>query len=486
MPDITYNTLYRLILQKRVIPIIGFDLYDAAFKAEMRKILETEVGGNSIVNDALSFLALTYNPELYNKIVNAKSETKTGFQIINAMYHSLPTNERETFGSAISAKIIEFKSLANPIPNCIAQLAMIKPFRFYINATFFNSLELAVSKFRVPKSEVDENSNYDVVSYDKMDLKDIPYDNTKSGFSTEYFKKPLIYNWLGTHDKSNGEFVLADVDYIELLVKMITNENNGFLNLKAALKNAYLLFIGCDFPDWILRFFLRFCIDDRMDSKEALGRNYLIERIDDEPSKAFLIGSTGITKYQEPPDKFISKMYANLKELDKNCIETSFSNNKVFISYNHEDTEIAKKINKHLKDQFIDTWFDERLETGDSLSDEITSAIDNSCAFIGIVTGNVDNHVNQAKYFKDEWNYVVDNYNSKSKNPKKIYRIVTDDFQNRKMEDNYLKPLTREYFLGNRDTFSEAENVKAPDFVLSENFIKRLQDLQYKIGLLGI
>ena len=124
MADITYNTLYRLILQKRVIPIIGFDLYDAAFKTEMKEILETEVGGNPTVNDALSFLALTYNQDLYNEIVKKKKGVITGFQVINAMYHSLQTNERDTFGSAISAKIKFFM----PCSFSVVQFSLAMPF----------------------------------------------------------------------------------------------------------------------------------------------------------------------------------------------------------------------------------------------------------------------------------------------------------------------------------------------------------------------
>jgi len=60
---------------------------------------------------------------------------------------------------------------------------------------------------------------------------------------------------------SNGMFgrlsdVLTDADYIELIYDLIQAKQNKCAKLLSYLKEGYLLFLGCNFPDWFFRFFI--------------------------------------------------------------------------------------------------------------------------------------------------------------------------------------------------------------------------------------
>lgn len=465
-PEIELDELCDFIEMNKVIPIIGFDLFNSVFENQ--------------AEDLLSFLVEAYNKDLCDN-VRKNMTVKSGFDLVNGVYHQLSSRQKITFGRAISNKIAGFRKKTDPVPVCFEQLARIKNFRFYINATFFNSLELAVSTFKVPKAKNESDVPYDVVNYHPRELRDIEYNNTEDDFFTTNFKKPTIYNLLGTHDISEGEYVLTDVHYMELLVKMISNEKNRFSNLKAALKGASLLFIGCDFPDWVLRFFLRFCVDAKMDSKEDLEKNYIIEQLTDEPSKAFLIGSYGITKFKLKPDVFIGKLYRALAERKPNNIEKSFYNNHVFISYNHEDKEIAQQINRQLKDSFIDTWFDETLQSGDELDETIKKAIDNGCAFIPVVTNNVNKEVNIKKYYKKEWNYAIG-----SKDLRAVFPVVINDYNGHTLLSDVFTQEVRDSILSDSNIFMKREQVASPAYQLSRHFIDELKQLQYNARISGL
>lgn len=467
--EVSMDDLCSLVEANQVIPIIGFELFNAAF--------ENQVG------DLLDFLMEAYDKDKCTEL-REKFPIRSGFELMNAMYHDLSSKKKVTFGITVSQLITRFRKNTDPVPRCFEQLARIKNFRFYINATFFNSLELAVSTFKVPKTVNEQNKSYDVVNYHPRNLTDIEYDNTQEEFSIINFKKPTIYNLLGTHDVSAGEFVITDVHFMELLVKMISNEKNKFSNLKAALKGAALLFIGCDFPDWVLRFFLRFCVDAKMDSKEDLERNYIIEQLADDPSKAFLIGNYGITKYRLKPDVFIGRLFKSLELRNSNNIEKSFYNNHVFISYNHEDKEIAQKINEQLRDNFVDTWFDENpgaLESGDELNPKIRQAIDDSCAILPIVTNHVNSEVNIKKYYKKEWNYSLQN-----KDLKTIFPVVADNYNGHTIQGDVFTKEVQDFLLTDGNHFAERQVVASPGYLLSQSFVDKLKQLQYNTRISGL
>ncbi|MBO9203510.1 MULTISPECIES: toll/interleukin-1 receptor domain-containing protein [Niastella] len=446
-----FSDLCNLIQTNQVVPIIGFDLFNYSVDSEY--------------NDLLLLVIESYNKPLCDEVRQTRTINNT-YDLINGVYHKLDEKKRRSFCIAFSKKIVELRTNFNLVPECFQQLARIKNFQFYINATIFNSLEAAVSDFKVEKTP--GKKNYDIVNYHPRILQDIEYDNTSGDFSTENFKRPTIYNLLGTHDVAEGEYVLTDVQYMELLVKMISDEGKKFSNLKNALKDAVLLFVGCDFPDWILRFFLRFCVGTKMDKRNDLEKNYIIEQFPDEYSKAFFLGNYGIRKFQVQPDDFIGKLFMELKR--RNCVENRYFNNKVFISYNRQDIEAAVSIYKQLTDNFIETWFDEILNNGDELDPEIQNGIDAACIFLPLVSNNINNKEDIPKYYIKEWNYACEN-----KTPDAIFKVVIEGYNGYTLQNKLFSDKTKDLIINDGETLIGKTGASGPDYTLDKSFILKLK-----------
>lgn len=451
------NSLCVAIESNSVIPIVGFDLYQYSLEEDH--------------TDLLNILHKTYSRAFDEVWDNNKN--KSIFNIMNGIFHRLPSDEKDDFGASLSGRIQEMRANLGFIPKPFEQLAKIKQFRFYVNATFFKLLEIAVNR---NKDLRNEKAKCKIFSYNTLTgNQDIEYDNTISRFSTKNFKEPAIYNWLGTHSLDN-EYVISDVQHIDLLAAMISNKNNQYANLELALKGAKLLFIGCDFPDWILRFFLKFCKGNL--NKAELEKSFIIEQFEDESSKAFFIDNYGIKKFSVKPDEFVDKLFNQLKSRNPDSIEKSLSKNHVFISYNHDDFQIAKQINEQLKNNLIDTWFDETgLMNGDDLDDNIKNAIDNAFAFIPIVTNHANEEPQMRKYYKREWNYAVkpDKYNL-------IFPIRINDYNGNTIFSDVFTKEVKDLLLKDDGSNLSQREVVNPDnnYLFKEDFINKLKKLQYK------
>lgn len=95
------------------------------------------------------------------------------------------------------------------------------------------------------------------------------------------------------------------------------------------------------------------------------------------------------------------------KDLFNNYLESFLERKKllwlrdlrVFLSYSHKDIKKVKEINKYLKNNGINTWFDEdELKGGQVWKKEITKAIKDCFLFVSFLS---ENSVNSRGYFQN-------------------------------------------------------------------------------------
>jgi len=86
---ISIEDLVATIEKGNVIPIIGFDLFNAVFENQP--------------NDLLTFLVEAYDKELCDQ-VRQQIKVENGFDLVNGVYHSLKRPQRNIFGKAISSR----------------------------------------------------------------------------------------------------------------------------------------------------------------------------------------------------------------------------------------------------------------------------------------------------------------------------------------------------------------------------------------------
>lgn len=218
---------------------------------------------------------------------------------------------------------------------------------------------------------------------------------------------PTLYYIFGKAfpDNSDSRFVVTDNDAIETVSKWMGKDApQKFLSY---IRSKRILALGCKFDDWFFRFFwysLHGTIKGLTHGEVAISLDMQSE------------GDCKLKKYFDheriyfQPDArlFMGQMIEKLKQYDvANEIMSKRKENGVFLSYAHEDLEVASRIFFYLQENGIDVWFDERnLEGGDIYDRRIPDAIYKSKVFIPILSAQSQHDLlngNNRFYMDVEW-----------------------------------------------------------------------------------
>lgn len=175
----------------------------------------------------------------------------------------------------INEAIQELTQDESSIPRTIQQLAEIASFRLMVTATPDGMMARCLRK-RCAVHEIIHSPN---LGPDKVN--DLPV-NWRERIGEVY----LLY--LFGKSQRNPVFAIHDEDVLEYAHNMIAHGvPKDFLG---ELQTRNLLFIGCQFPDWLSRFFLRITNKDRL-SRERSKREWLIEQLQPQESLTLFLAS---------------------------------------------------------------------------------------------------------------------------------------------------------------------------------------------------
>lgn len=163
--------------------------------------------------------------------------------------------------------------------------------------------------------------------------------------------------------------------------------------------------------------------------------------------------------------------------MNKN-IESDLFNNCVFISYSHDDQNIADKIFRQFKSKYIDVWLDNnKLRQGDEFTIEIVEAINNSCCFIPIITNSANDQIMTSRYYKKEWNYASQNINMEE-----IYPVRTGDFNDQfpYAAGAFTTETINLLLKDNPEILLRRQQISSPDYILKAEFLDEIKRIQYK------
>ena len=215
-------------------------------------------------------------------------------------------------------------------------------------------------------------------------------------------------------------------------------------NLMQYMQNKTVIAIGCDFEQWVIKFLwyilsnrsgdLSSTIKDNTINLNTSGKVAVNLSLDEEKERIsnFLNGKH--FTFFDDSRKFSGRL--GLEIINQLCnkppVEGSF-----FISYAHEDFDIANNVYRELNDGNQKVWFDKRkLLFGDILDDEILKGIETCNYFVPILTDTViddlkNNRISKRYYYK-EWTKANDEQEKFKKSQRKktpfiVFPIVTGD-----------------------------------------------------------
>jgi hypothetical protein len=369
--DFDFKLLLHEIRNGNVVPIIGTELYvdeaGAPFEAVIAKKLATALEVAQVADGASPRdVALAY----------------------------LMKGDKARLSSLRAAYQAAVKDTVRVPPPALEKLAKITDFHIYVTTALDRMMEEALAKANRPSASVSYSPK-------KFDLK-LP----------DISKVATVCHLLGHVD---DEFPLGDADVIEYLQALLSQTYRP-LRLYDELQSRNLLFMGCGFPDWLSRLFIRTVKDKPFVTSQAESRAQFIadtRAASDSNLKLFLTHYNVQLHPAGPPTLFVDELYS-LWQAEQtqptpdppNPQTPVMTPGAIFLSFSSLDRETVRDIAAALEAAGIDVWFDETdIEKGAEWDPFIEDSLLKATLFVPFVSKNTETLVNTPKYFWKEWKF---------------------------------------------------------------------------------
>lgn len=295
-----------------------------------------------------------------------------------------------------------------PVPPALAALAGIPRFKLFVSLSFDALLAEAIAQAR-------PGARPQAIAYLTNKVNDL--DTAGSP------QRPVVYQLFGSLS-STPDYVICDEDLLEF-VHALQDKQRQPLKLFDELRDKHLLFLGCSFGDWMLRFLLRTTRGMELSQRRQRWDVLADEQSAQDPAlNVFLSSFSADSKLLSmPAAAFVAELARRWHEAHPAPAEPDPAAapaaaaaaggepgvGAVFISYASENVEEARRLAEGLRAARMDVWFDkEQLQAGDRWAGSIQRGIDHCSLFLPVISSHSLSAANRRRYFWGEWN-VADN-----------------------------------------------------------------------------
>jgi hypothetical protein len=311
------------------------------------------------------------------------------------------------------------------VPAPIRQLAEITGFRLFVTLTPDDLLARSLRR-RCAVNEIVHSPKLPT-----SERKDLPNDwSERSG------QVQLLY--LLGKSRSAPMFAIHDEDVLEYAHNVIARGSQVPTAFIGELQQRNLLMIGCDFPDWLSRFFLRATRQNRLGSQAEDRREWLVEQLKPEESlTCFLQSYSKDTEIlaDSAPMEFVAELHRRWMadyRADQVPPVTSAgwsapSQAMFFISYSRlTDLPRAETLYQALLKLGViesEVWFDRQaIEPGQDFRHRILDGIRNCRYFLALLSEQADRR--EEAFVFDEWQEA--NARKKAMNREFLFPVVVE------------------------------------------------------------
>ena len=412
MGDSTYfwDDLLQFIEEQSVIPIIG------------QELLTADVNGKTVL------LYQHLAQQLAESLNVDRDRLGESFDLnqVACRYLQMPNSRREIVYRRMKSIM---SAHALPIPEPIKKLAAIKDFKFFISTTFDAAMESALNENRFSGSPKTES-----IVYAFNDGKDLNCEIKK-------LDRPAVYYLFG-RASAQPNYVITEEDTLEF-IHSLQSEKNRPRFLFDELKNKHLLLMGCNYSDWLARFFIRVVKNERLalacDTEAIITGNTVCK----DTCLTLFLGSPlsyGTRVFDcGGAIEFVDELYFRWSRLNpfpdaakpgparSRDAGPEMESGAVFLSYASQDFAIVEKAKLALEESGLDVWFDKRggLEPGDDYDLKVQRNIRKCAVFCPFISQNTQNR--PEGFFRREWHYAVDRTKNIDDSIPFILPVVIDD-----------------------------------------------------------
>jgi hypothetical protein len=300
-----------------------------------------------------------------------------------------------------------------PVPEPLRKLARIRKFRFFLTTIYEPFLEMAVKEawgINDQQIRILENN----LTKQPDDITKFTQRTALQQFDPRYIENlynnsapPTIYYLYGRPSRIKS-YALSEDDVLEAVL-MLESGNYQPDELINFLSGKRLLILGCNFPNWLARFFISLTSPDpknpavqpvfvMSDSVCLIDRNLTdyLKRIDAQ----VVLNDTVETFVDQLYDLWVKQSGSHSGDDPWNL----FEKRSVFISYASEDREAAECLYQEIRSIGLPVWLDKKaLVPGEGWLAGIESNLRNCSVFIPLISpASLEADAN--RFYRREWN----------------------------------------------------------------------------------
>ena len=405
--DRNWRNLLMDIEARQVIPIIGSELL----------ALDAEAGPLTLYQYVAK--------ELVSRLSLDEARLSEGYSLldVSSLFFQDPRNRADDLYYETRGILTE---RSWPTPEPLRQLAAIKHFDLFLSTTFDSLLEQAINEVRFQGAAGTRALAYS----EKRRVEDIAPESASG--------RPTVFYVFGKLD-ATGDYCITEDKILEFTHRLQSRDQRP-LNLFDALQSKSLLLLGCSFPGWLARFFLRAAKGEQFLSQGARGVIADKGTPADVEFVMFLERRQTAVYSEGNAIEFVSELHRRWMErfgkrdtggLPQQTAETTsqfqdFKPDSVFLSYASEDRPYALQVKQAFDEMGVDVWFDQSaLESGDDYRLKIEKNIENCSYFVPLISRYTTTL--EKRFFQREWNKAIDEAAAYPREYPFIQPILVDD-----------------------------------------------------------
>jgi hypothetical protein len=397
-----WDDLLAFMEEGRVVPVVGPELLTIAvngretslYRALAEQLLRANglepSDPNSSAEPADNQVPLREDLELNDAVIGL---SRRGFRV-GDLYRPINDELRRLLGSQPA------------IPQALIDLASISDLRLFVSTTIDDLLSRALDTVRRPSAPAVERIVYAPNLTGEL-TSDLPRERSPS--------YRAVFHLFGRASSSPFFYAINDEDILETVYCLLAESGARPERMLAELRRSHLLLIGCNFADWLSRFFIRLANQNRL-SLDRTKKEFLVgdDLAHDKSLTMFLERFSHNSRiYPVDAKTFVAELLRRWRERRPETIKPSDvppldlhalgASGGVFVSYAHEDIDAAKTLCSDLREIGANTVFFDRssLTPGDEWDVKIRAAVSSCDIFLPTLSANTEARTDA--YFRIEW-----------------------------------------------------------------------------------